>query len=100
MLVNIHNIHSTFPSITFKTAKNLPNLPVSGSEFLEKSHCLYQSSFQATVDSDILSKLIVRTGAGYILRVRSRFKRNPPLVEREGESFNFQELHHQNYQNA
>ena len=68
--------------------------------FLEKKVTAYKSSFQATVDSDILSKLIVPTGAGYILRVRSRFKRNPPLVEREGESFNFQELHHQNYQNA
>ena len=62
MLVNIHNIYSTLPSIIFKTPKNLP---VSGSEFLGKKSL---SSFQATVDSDILSKLIVRTGAGYILR--------------------------------
>ena len=41
----------------------------SGSEFLKKKKVTaYKSSFQATVDSDILSKLIVRTGAGYILR--------------------------------
>ena len=74
MLVNIHNIYSTFPSILFKNPKNLPNLPVSAFRlrvFGEKKVTAYKSSFQATVDSDILSKLIVRTGAGYILRVKS-----------------------------